>query len=436
MRLGRGRRRRCGRSRGDDALASTVDEPAAPRRWPARQQTPEWRGTAAARWAGRRTASAELGASDRRDWRFDVPPCDWRSEYARAQGRVDELRAAFPAYGQRRFVTLGTDEGGWTPKRPRRSCATRWRASTPASGGRKSLSRSSNGRAKPVEPTLHRFASDWLEARRGQLRENAYKDYLWRLTHRLLPFFRLQAVGHRRRARGPLPSAQARRARGDSPTLAAGADTTATSTGTASGHSQNRWINMTLTLLGAILETAVEYERAPAWIQHAGDAGASRRPTSSRRSSRPARSHARSRRCRQADREARADRKIGRPGDDGPPGVRREFASASWAVPHAEHVDLGNRKLYVPTPKTPSGVPPRRNCGPPTPRIIESHHPRPRDEGGGVAAADNKREASQQGQRQSPRRASGRGPCARLRRRGSRRCRAASRTRCVGPTSA
>ena len=45
----------------------------------------------------------------------------------------------------------------------------------------------------------------------------------------------------------------------------------------------NRSINMTLTLLGAILETAVE---SSIWhqIRRAGDVGASRRPTSSRRS--------------------------------------------------------------------------------------------------------------------------------------------------------
>ena len=56
----------------------------------------------------------------------------------------------FRAYGQRRFGSR------WEPTRtdgprsgPRQSCATRWRASTPGSGGRKSLNRSSNSRAKP-----------------------------------------------------------------------------------------------------------------------------------------------------------------------------------------------------------------------------------------------------------------------------------------------
>ena len=55
----------------------------------------------------------------------------------------------FRAYGQRRFVTLGTDEDGWTPKRAAAELRNPWRASTPASGGLKSLNRSSNGSAKP-----------------------------------------------------------------------------------------------------------------------------------------------------------------------------------------------------------------------------------------------------------------------------------------------
>ena len=99
----------------------------------------------------------------------------------KTQVRKDGLTSfalRFRAYGQRRFVTLGTDEDGWTPKRA-------------AAELRNTLARVDAGIWQPeqsqpiierqrdaVEPTLHRFASDWLEARRGQLSENTYKDYL------------------------------------------------------------------------------------------------------------------------------------------------------------------------------------------------------------------------------------------------------------------
>ncbi|HEX4033226.1 MAG TPA: site-specific integrase [Solirubrobacteraceae bacterium] len=41
----------------------------------------------------------------------------------------------------------------------------------------------------PNDPTLREFASEWLEARRPELRESTYLDYRWQLTDHLLPFF-------------------------------------------------------------------------------------------------------------------------------------------------------------------------------------------------------------------------------------------------------
>lgn len=45
----------------------------------------------------------------------------------------------------------------------------------------------------PVSPTFHAFASEWLEGRRGELRETTIADYAWQLCNHLLPFFH----GHR-----------------------------------------------------------------------------------------------------------------------------------------------------------------------------------------------------------------------------------------------
>jgi integrase len=41
----------------------------------------------------------------------------------------------------------------------------------------------------PASPTFHEFASDWLHARRPELRESTLADYSWQLSNHLLPFF-------------------------------------------------------------------------------------------------------------------------------------------------------------------------------------------------------------------------------------------------------
>ena len=100
-------------------------------------------------------------------------------------GRAWALR--FRAYGRRRYVTLGTSEEGWS--RQRAEAELRhiladvergiWRPYQP----------------QPVEapveaPSFHEFASQWLEARRPELRPRTIKDYRWALSHHLLPFFK------------------------------------------------------------------------------------------------------------------------------------------------------------------------------------------------------------------------------------------------------
>jgi integrase len=49
--------------------------------------------------------------------------------------------------------------------------------------------------AAPIDPGFHEFASEWIAARAGELRETTIADYTWQLSTHLLPFF------HRHRLR-------------------------------------------------------------------------------------------------------------------------------------------------------------------------------------------------------------------------------------------
>jgi integrase len=100
----------------------------------------------------------------------------------------------FRAYGKRRLVTLGTSEEGWNRQKAEEAL-------------RHVLADVDRGiwqphEPQPVEapadmPTFHEFASEWIEARRAELRPRTIKDYEWALSHHLLPFFkdhRLSAI--------------------------------------------------------------------------------------------------------------------------------------------------------------------------------------------------------------------------------------------------
>jgi integrase len=152
--------------------------------------------------------------------------------------RAPSWALRFRAYGQRRFKTLGRPEDGWD--RERAEAELRhvladvergiWTAQT---------------NAQPQEPTevpsFHEFASDWLAARRPELRPRTVADYEWALSHHLLPFFapmRLDEIGIADVDR--YKAAQAARGR-----LAAAQ------------------VNKTLKRLAQVLEVAVDYGYLP-----------------------------------------------------------------------------------------------------------------------------------------------------------------------------
>jgi len=93
----------------------------------------------------------------------------------------------FRAYGQRRYVTLGTSSEGWT----RRTAHTELQ---------NILADVRQGIWCPVEPEPARprqidrvfgvFATKWFEASRYEWQPKTVCDYEWQLRHHLLPFFK------------------------------------------------------------------------------------------------------------------------------------------------------------------------------------------------------------------------------------------------------
>jgi integrase len=148
-------------------------------------------------------------------------------------GRGWALR--FRAYGKRRYVTLGGADDGWN--RERAEAELRhvladvergiWRPHEPETV------------EAPAEvPTFHEFASQWLDARRGEIAPRTVKDYEWALTYHLLPAFarlRLSEIG-------PAEVDRYKAAKVREGVIAAAQ------------------INKTLKVLAMILDVAIEYE--------------------------------------------------------------------------------------------------------------------------------------------------------------------------------
>ncbi len=94
----------------------------------------------------------------------------------------------FRAYGKRRSVTLGSSGEGWNREKAEEKLRHVladvergiWQPHEPAAAVE-----------APAEvPTFHEFASEWMAARRPELRPRTIKDYEWALSYHLLPFFK------------------------------------------------------------------------------------------------------------------------------------------------------------------------------------------------------------------------------------------------------
>src|SRR5262245_34455325 len=118
------------------------------------------------------------------------PPSGSVLERRGQKGRTFALR--FRAYGERRYLTLGSTEDGWTRAKAEAELAN------VLADVRRGIWQPSE--AAPIveepqqEPTFHQFASAWLAQREQEgLRPKTLVDLRWSLSNHLLPFF----AGHR-----------------------------------------------------------------------------------------------------------------------------------------------------------------------------------------------------------------------------------------------
>ena len=138
--------------------------------------------------------------------------------------------------GRRHYIGLGAKADGWTRERAEHELA--YMMERIGRGDWMPPERSpAQAPTTSVDPTFHTFASEWFDARRHELRAKTIEDYSWRLTNHLLPYF----------ARDRLSQITAQEV--DRYRAAKLRD----------GELSARSINMTLTLLAAILETAIDY---------------------------------------------------------------------------------------------------------------------------------------------------------------------------------
>lgn len=178
-------------------------------------------------------------------------------------GRGFALR--FLAYGQRRYVTLGTEHDGWTRRKAEdelQNVLADVRRGIWIPPDRTRAAPTSTG-AGEDGLTFHRFASDRLAARKGEVAPRTYEFDAWALQQHLLPYFAtwplatidIQAVDDYRRHK--VLQAELRRAaieRGTPLKDEAGQTLRPLAPQT---------INRTLDVLQAILALAVEYRHLP-----------------------------------------------------------------------------------------------------------------------------------------------------------------------------
>ncbi len=150
------------------------------------------------------------------------------------QGKTFALR--FRAYGERQYVTLGSDTDGWTKARAEEELQNvladvrrgLWRPPEPPSPVQ----------APTIVPTFHEFASEWFDQKKPELRPATIAAYGQELSIHLLPFFAKHRLDQ-------ITVQEVDRYRQHK---------------VREGRIAARTINKTLTRLAQILEVAVEYD--------------------------------------------------------------------------------------------------------------------------------------------------------------------------------
>src|SRR5215207_8029690 len=89
--------------------------------------------------------------------------------------------------GQRRYVTLGTSEEGWSRQKAE---AELRHVLTDVDRGIWKPHRPDPAPMPAEVPTFHKFASEWLAGRAGEIRPATVDDYTRGLSNHLLPFFK------------------------------------------------------------------------------------------------------------------------------------------------------------------------------------------------------------------------------------------------------
>lgn len=129
---------------------------------------------------------------------------------ARSEGQVLERRwkagrgyaLRFLAYGERQYLTLGLREDGWDRRRAELELANIMadvRRGTWIAPDRNQRPGHAHDTSDEQEAplTFHRFASEWLAGRHGEITARTHEYLQWALSHHLLPYFaawRLQDI--------------------------------------------------------------------------------------------------------------------------------------------------------------------------------------------------------------------------------------------------
>ncbi len=119
---------------------------------------------------------------------------------ARSTGQVLERRwkagrgyaLRFISHDERHYLTLGLQTEGWTRKRAEaelQNILADIRRGTWIPPDRNHRPGSEGDGALAGETTFHRFASDWLADRQGEVSERTHEYQYWALHHHLLPYF-------------------------------------------------------------------------------------------------------------------------------------------------------------------------------------------------------------------------------------------------------